>query len=112
MSSSRKYDVFLSYSMKDREWVSEFANALREAGVATWFDVAALTPGTRWQDEIQAALRASRTLVVVLSPNSIDSPWIFFEVGAAVADQQRIIPVLTEDLDVPRIPVLLQQFQS
>lgn len=33
MANEREYDVFLSYSMKDRAWVSEFAEALTEAGV-------------------------------------------------------------------------------
>ncbi|MEQ8767901.1 MAG: toll/interleukin-1 receptor domain-containing protein [Planctomycetota bacterium] len=105
------YDVFLSYSMKDRAWVSEFAQALRDAGVTAWFDVAELMPGTRWKDEVEEALRASRFLVVILSPESVDSPWVFFEIGAAVADHKFIIPVVTEDLDVSRVPSLLQQYQ-
>ena len=38
--SDKKYDVFLSYSFKDKQWVSEFVIALKKAGVKAWFDVA------------------------------------------------------------------------
>jgi hypothetical protein len=111
MPEKQKYDVFLSYSMKDREWVAEFADTLSRAGVTAWFDVAALSPGERWQEHLQEALRVSRTLVMILSPQSLDSPWLFFELGAAVADNKRIIPVVTGDVDLTRIPTLLRQYQ-
>jgi hypothetical protein len=110
--SEKHYDVFLSYSSKDKPWVSEFASALRAGGVKAWFDVADLAPGERWQEKIQEALRESSTLIVILSPNSIDSPWTFFELGAAVADNKRIIPVLLEDVDLARVPIALRQFQA
>lgn len=106
-----KYDVFLSYSRRDLDWVGAFVEALHAGGVQSWFDVADLEPGTRWEDEREGALRESRTLVVILSSNSIDSLTIYFEVGAAVADQKRIIPVLTDDLHLSQIPPLLRRFQ-
>lgn len=111
MTEGQSYDVFLSYSMRDKEWVSAFADSLRTADVRAWFDVSSLTPGDRWQDKIQEALRASKTLIVILSSHSIDSPWIFFELGAAIADKKRIIPIVTEDIGIERIPILLRQFQ-
>ena len=83
---------------KDKPWVSEFASALRDAGVKAWFDVSELAPGERWKDRIQEALSDSSTLIIILSPNSVDSPWTFFELGAAVADRKRIIPVVTGDV--------------
>jgi TIR domain len=105
------YDVFLSYSMADREWAAAFAQSLEESGVRVWFDVSSIAPGERWQDRIQDALRASKVLVVVLSSASIESPWTFFELGAAVADKKRIIPVIANDVQIERIPSLLRQFQ-
>lgn len=111
MTEKKKYDVFLSYSFQDRPWVSQFVEALREAGLTAWFDVAELLPGERWEQKIQQALRESTTLIVILSPNSIKSPWTFFELGAAVADEKRIIPVLTQDMDIRDIPFLLTRFQ-
>jgi hypothetical protein len=77
MPEEREYDVFLSYSMKDKAWVSEFAEALSQAGLRAWFDNA-LSPGDRWQEKIQEALRTSRTLVLILSPQSVEGPGTFF----------------------------------
>ena len=111
MTEPKQYDVFLSYSSKDRAWVAQFVDGLKAAGLTAWFDAAELLPGERWQQQIQKALRESRTLVVVLSPNSVGSPWTFFELGAAVADHKRIIPVLTQEMDIRNIPTLLTQFQ-
>ena len=111
MTKSDSYDVFLSYSFKDRDWVSAFAESLRSAGVKAWFAESDLAPGDRWQDRIQEALRTSRNLVVILSSHSLDSPWTFFELGAAVADGKRIIPVITEEVGPKQIPSVLRQFQ-
>ena len=57
------------------------------------------------------ALRASKTLVLILSTQSVKSPWTFFELGAALADKKRIIPVVTGDVELTEIPMLLRQFQ-
>jgi len=111
MAEKQHYDVFLSYSFKDKPWVSEFASALRGAGVKAWFDVSELAPGERWQDKVQEALRDSSTLIIILSPNSVESPRTFFELGAALAGKKRIIPVVTEDFDLMRVASLLRQFQ-
>lgn len=111
MAKKHSFDVFLSYSTNDRSWASRFARSLRDSGVEAWFDEYELAPGERWQDSIQEALRASRFLVVLISESSMHSPWTFFELGAAVADNKRIISVVTEDVDIAGMPVLLRQFQ-
>ncbi|VFN00747.1 MAG: TIR domain-containing protein [Candidatus Kentron sp. G] len=102
--------VFISHSYEDSPWVAEFASALKTSGVKAWSD-AEILPGENWPKKIEEALRESSTLVMVLSQNNIQSRWMFFELGAAVADEKRIIPVLLDDMDVTRIPIPLRQFQ-
>lgn len=111
MTNRRQFEVFLSHTSHDKEWASEFASALRDEGVSAWFDATDLQLGERWQDVIQDALRESCILVVIISPKSLKSPWLFFELGAAVAGGKKIIPVLTQDVDMSDIPGLLAQFQ-
>ncbi len=48
---------------------------------------------------MEDALRHSRTLVIILTPNSIRNRWTLVELGAALADGKRIIPVVAEELD-------------
>ena len=109
--SDNKYAVFLSYSAEDKEWVSEFHEALREAGKKAWYDVEDLKPGDRWQEKIQEALRESETLIVIVSRKTLNSKWVFFELGAAVAGGKKIIPVVTGDVDYKDIHPSLTRFQ-
>ncbi|MFZ5452342.1 MAG: toll/interleukin-1 receptor domain-containing protein [Thermodesulfobacteriota bacterium] len=112
MIEKRKYDVFISSSSKiDKGWVKEFASALKDAGITNFFDVRDIKPGARWQDEIENALRDSRTLVLILSGTGDISPWIFFELGVALADQKKIIPVASEEIDWKSIDPILAKFQ-
>lgn len=111
MSEQQQYDVFLSHSFQDRAWVSEFVRALREAGVETFFTLEDIFPGENWQEKIEKALRESKTLIVLLSPDNVQSKWMFFELGAAVADRKFIIPILTQDIDIKDLPSLVRNYQ-
>ncbi len=110
-SKHRSYDIFLSYSSASQPWVREFTEALTAAGVSTWFDAHDILPGDRWQAQIEKALRQSRVLIMVLTPESVQRPWTFFELGAALAGGKRIVPVLSDDVDPADIPPVVRQFQ-
>ncbi|MCX6677787.1 MAG: toll/interleukin-1 receptor domain-containing protein [Methanothrix sp.] len=45
MSSEFEYDVFLSYSSKDREIVHALAERLKQDGLRVWLDAWAIQPG-------------------------------------------------------------------
>lgn len=107
----RSYDVFLSYSSASQPWVRKFTDALTASGVSAWFDAHEILPGERWQAQIEKALRQSRVLILVLTPESVQRPWTFFELGAALADGKRIVPVLSDDVDPADIPAVVRQFQ-
>jgi hypothetical protein len=107
----RRYDVFLSYSSASQPWVRKFTDALTASGISTWFDAHEILPGERWQTQIEKALRQSRVLIIVLTPESIQRPWTFFELGAALAGGKRIVPVLSDDVDPADIPAVVRQFQ-
>lgn len=106
-----KNKIFLSYSFKDRPWVQAFAETLEQEGIEVWFDYHEISLGEDIREQIQEALRASSTLVVLLSSNSVQSPWIYFELGAAVADKKRIIPVVIDEVGHERLPLPLMKYQ-
>lgn len=110
MADPQHYDVFLSYTAHDVPWVQAFASALRRSGVKG-FDAHEIKPGDRWQNRVEEALRESRTLVMVLTSDSVSRPWTFFELGAAIADGKRIVPVLAGDFDESNLPALVRQYQ-
>lgn len=106
-----KNRIFLSYSGKDRPWVVNFANVLKKEGVDVWFDSHEIAPGEDFGKSLEKGLRSSSVLVVILSMNSASSPWIFFELGAAVADGKRIIPIVIDDIEYEKLPLSLTKYQ-
>jgi len=111
MKEKRKHDIFISSSKVNRGWVKEFISALKDAGITNFFDIEDIKPGELWKERIQKALRESRTFVLILSGSGEMSPNVFFELGAALADHKKIIPVVPEDVDWKDIPPILAQFQ-
>lgn len=106
-------NVFVSYSRVDEAFVSRLVGSLRTAGISFWMDQTNITPGDRVTSAIQNGLLHARTLVLVLSPSSVASPWVRQEwetwLAIQVEDERhqredtprRIIPVLYQDCDLP-----------
>ena len=68
MSKTFEYDVFLSYSSKDKETVHVLAELLKEDGLRVWLDKWEIKPGDMIGLKIQHGLEWSRTLVMCMSP--------------------------------------------
>ena len=105
-----KNKIFLSYSYNDRAWAKQFAIALEAEGIDVWFD-RDIALGEDIREQIQSALRASNTLIVLLSSNSVKSSWIFFELGAAVAGNKRIIPIVIDDIGNEQLPLPVMKYR-
>ena len=106
-----KNKIFLSYSYEDMPWVEQFAHALEKEGVDVWFDTHEIALGENIRGKLQEGLRSSNILIVILSSNSAKSPGIFFELGAAVADNKRIIPVVIDDIGQENLPLPIIKYQ-
>src|SRR5207249_9631642 len=72
--------VFLSHSSKDRAFVEKLANVLASHRIPVWYSRVDIQGAKQWHDEIGRGLKNSDWLVVVLSPNSVKSPWVKHEV--------------------------------
>jgi HJR/Mrr/RecB family endonuclease len=102
----KAHQVFVSYASQDKVVANEIAKSLQQAGVPTWVDSWELAVGDSLATRIHEALDASDTLVVLLSPSSVDSRWVKSEWHTALTREveQRsihVIPVLVEDCEVP-----------
>ncbi|MGC9336440.1 MAG: TIR domain-containing protein [Anaerolineae bacterium] len=93
------YDVFVSYSHKDKPIADAVVAGIEQKGVRCWIAPRDLTPGTSWGDAIMVAIEASRILVVILSKNSNQSRQVVREVERAVAHGVIIIPFRIEEID-------------
>jgi hypothetical protein len=93
--------IFISYSRKDIAFVRKLAGDLEKAGYSVWWDVSGLRGGDDWVRVIPAAIQASDTFIVVLSPNSAASQWVEKEYTQALHLRKKIIPIMLEESDVP-----------
>jgi hypothetical protein len=105
LAEQTAYDVYISYSHHDRDWVSgELLPSLHEAGLKTFVDVENLGFGDRWNDVLSRALQQSRQVVAVMSPAWAQSEWTQLELRTALDPHRKdikVIPVLLEACDVP-----------
>jgi len=103
VESSSRFDVFLSYNSADRSSVERLARHLKQAGLEPWFDRWCLTPGGRWQEEINAGLNGSASCAVFIGEHDVGD-WERLELSAALikaaADRRfRLFPVLLPGID-------------
>ena len=85
--------VFISYSRKDYYFAESLAFHLLGRGVPAWMDVKDLKPGGDWERDLENALAAASTLLLVVSPDSTDSERVRAEWQHALRRGCRIIIV-------------------
>jgi TIR domain len=109
-----RFDVFLSYNSADRTSVERLARHLKRVGLEPWFDRWSLTPGGRWQEEIEAGLAGSASCAVFIGKDHFGD-WERLELSVALikaaTDREfRLFPVLLpgiEEFDPADLPPLL-----
>jgi hypothetical protein len=94
--------VFISYSHVDSGLVDSLAAVLDELTVEYFRDVRDIRLGEPITSTVTEALARCRVLLVVVSPNSLESHWVPYEIGHASALRKVIVPFLTDrSIDVP-----------
>jgi hypothetical protein len=75
--------VFLSYAFDDKATAKRIAVELIKAGIRTWFAGWEMKPGDSMRRRMEQGLADCSHFVVLLSPNSINRPWVNEEIDAA-----------------------------
>jgi hypothetical protein len=92
-------DIFISYKKTDHVFVRPIVDLLQEAGWSVWWDTR-LNVGEQWDVTIEREIMAAGCVVVVWSPDSINSYWVREE--ARVGRERNIlIPVLVKGVSPP-----------
>ncbi len=86
--------VFISYSRKDKEFVTKLHNALGDRKRETWVDWEGIPPSAKWMAEIEAAIEAAEAFVFVISPDSVISRVCHQEIIHATAQHKKLIPIM------------------
>lgn len=83
------YSCFISYSSKDHPFAERLHADLQNKGVRCWFAPEDLKIGDRFRDRIDESIRLHDKLLIVLSENSVSSPWVSDEVESAIEREHR-----------------------
>lgn len=75
-------------------------------------DQSTIYAGEDWMNRIFSELKESKVLVSMLSPVSIQRPWINFEAGAAWMGEVKVIPTCFWGLDVGKLPKPYSNLQA
>jgi hypothetical protein len=92
---SLEFDVFISYAAGDSAIADELRNDLEKNGLKCFMAEKDIQVATEWQESIRAALIGSKWVLVLLTPRSINRPWVLMETGAAWALGKPLIPALS-----------------
>lgn len=101
--------IFIAHGSSDRDWARKFATALREAGVTIWFDEFNIQFGESISDAVQAGLKQSDIVILLVDEGSLGKPNFFFEMGAALGLNKRIVPIVSENLEQAKLPLSIQR---
>jgi hypothetical protein len=98
------YSCFISYSSADEAFCRRLHERLQDAGLRVWFAPHDIQGGRKLHEQIDDAIRLYDKLLLVLSPHSMQSPWVEFELRRArnreVAEQRRLLfPVRVVDYE-------------
>ncbi len=86
--------IFISYSRTDEVFARQLATSLSQLGANVWIDIEDIPSGMKWSRAIQEGLDVSDVLLVVISPDSMNSHNVEDEWQYYLDQKKSIIPLL------------------
>lgn len=111
MAANAKYNVFLSYAADDSGLATELHDELKKKRISCFMAEKDVAVATEWQDAIRDALRSASRILLLLTPRSLDRPWVLMETGAAWALDIPIVPALVH-VTPDQLPDPVRRYQA
>jgi hypothetical protein len=108
MGNEKQRKTFLSYSRANKDFAIKLAKELKSEGFYVWLDQLDIPAGARWDREVEKALEECEIFMIILTKASINSENVLDEIGYAVDNGKRFLPVMLETCNVP---LRLRRFQ-
>jgi hypothetical protein len=81
--------IFISHASKDDDFVKQLVVTLESLNLSVWVDSRNLRGGDKLAPEVDRAIEQARSVIVVLSPNTVNSPWVRKEITKALEVESR-----------------------
>ncbi|MDJ0650223.1 MAG: TIR domain-containing protein, partial [Xenococcaceae cyanobacterium MO_188.B19] len=103
--------VFLSASDKDNGIKEKIGKTLIREGFTIWTNQTDIKTGTDFEKEIKKGIEGADNFVYFISPDTLESQYCQQEFAYAAANNKRIIPLRTQEIDDKLIPSQIQKLQ-
>ena len=98
----RRPKLFISYSHDDAALADEVASVCKELAIPCFLDRKDINWGESIRNTVAHGLGQATHVLVIVSPASLKSGWVPFEVGFAIGRGIHVLPLLTHpSLDLP-----------
>ena len=104
ISLNRNIDVFISYSSKDEETANLVVEGLSARGVQCWKAGAyTINTGEDFRQKIADALDECKIFLIILSKNSMSSPWCKIELTEALRKNKKIYSLKVDESPIDEL---------
>lgn len=117
----KKPTVFISHATSD----AKFANTVKQEiekvfanGISVFCTSSPgmIPVGTDWLAQVEGKLDATQAVIAIVTPVSIERPWLWFEIGATWSKGRsgdcRIYPICAPEIDLSNLPSPLDRLQA
>ena len=117
----KKPTLFISHATSD----AEFANAVQQEiekvfangiNVLCTSSPGAIPVGTDWLSNIEQTLEIAQAIIAIVTPVSIERPWLWFEIGATWlkgrSGECKIYPLCAPEIELSNLPSPLDRLQA
>lgn len=88
--------IFISYSRHEITFVDSLSRAMEERGLRPWLDFRNMVPGRPWKEQIDEAIDAASTFLLIVSKDSMQSEAVAEEWQRALDNGCRVILLIFE----------------
>jgi nucleoside 2-deoxyribosyltransferase len=107
---TRSIHIFLSHAHKDAALVKQTAGALASLGLVPFVAAHDIPPAREWLEDVQHELTISDALAAFLTPEFRASAWADQEVGYALAQGKKVLPIQLDAATAPH--GFLERYQA
>ena len=117
----KKPTLFISHATSDGEFAEAvkqeidkvFANGIN---VFSTSSPGAIPAGNDWLSDIEDRLNTSQAIIAIVTPVSIERPWLWFEIGATWLNGRKgdckIYPLCAQEINLSELPEPLSRLQA
>src|SRR5207237_2217780 len=99
------FSVFVSHSVADEDlpYLKELENRSRAIGIELYLAERSPQPGTRLSEKVRTNIARTDLVLALLTRQGVASAWVNQEIGLALSQNKRVLPVLETGVKPPGV---------